>query len=155
MIEWVVAKMAAGWVKVLVVVAALLMPICAVGWAWEGVALHGLSIPFPVIGPFTLMDGAIKARDDAIAARDLAIRDRDIYKGNADRLGKGLDRCNASVDGLAAAAKKFQDAAQALVDQRLKEQREYQSRIAAVSQIKPTDAQCPSVDKIFSTGFGP
>lgn len=159
MIEWIFARMAAGWVKALVVVCACLMPVCAVGWVWEGVSLHGIAIPapsgFPLYGPWRLVDGAISARDAAFKERDQAFHDRDIYKNNADQLDKGLTRCNAGVTGLAEARKTLEKAAQALVDQRLAEQKKFNDRMAAVDRIKPTDEKCPVVDQIFSTGFGP
>ncbi len=145
-------------------VLACLMPICAVGWAWEGVALHGLSVPapsgFPLYGPYVLVDGAIGARDRAIAARQVALgerdaarKDRDRWKGNAQRLGAGLDRCNDSVTDLAVKGKAREAAAQAKVDGLLAKMQGYRNRIAALDRIQPSNAVCPSVDNIFRTGF--
>lgn len=159
MIEWIAAKMASQTVKVLVVLAALAMPMCLLGWVWEGVALHGIEIPLPsgipFFGPWELIHGALADTRAAQAAQAKAEKDRDIYKGNAERLGAGLDRCNAGVKNLAAAGQKLEQAAQALVNLRLAEQRDYAKRRAAVDAIRPTDAKCPSVDSIFTAGFGP
>lgn len=69
-------------------------------------------------------------------------------------LSNGLDKCNIGVKSMETARIAFQRAAQDLVDERLRLQKEYASRIARVGAIKATDAKCPTVDNIFTTGFG-
>lgn len=69
-------------------------------------------------------------------------------------LSNGLDKCNLGVKNLEIARVAFQTEAQKLVDERLRLQREYNTRIARVNALRPTDAKCPTIDTIFSTGFG-
>jgi len=69
-------------------------------------------------------------------------------------ISNGLDKCNLGVTALEDARKAFQDEAQKLVDERLRLQKEYASRISRVNAIKATDAKCPTVDAIFNAGFG-
>lgn len=143
--EWLANKT----IQIVAGVLALLGVVCTPVAIVQTVRLDGVSL----FG-WHLVDGALSARDAANAARDQAVHDRDVWKGNADRLGSGLDRCNASVDSLAAAGQRMQAAAQALVDQRLKEAKQFADRISAVGNVKSTGENCPVVDQIFSTGFG-
>lgn len=69
-------------------------------------------------------------------------------------LSNGLDKCNIGVASLETARKAFQSEAQKLVDERLRLQKEYATRIARVGAIKATDEKCPTVDAIFNAGFG-
>lgn len=90
------------------------------------------------------------------------------YKPMAERLGRengtlirnnlvisnGLDKCNLGVTELKTARLAFQNEAQKLVDERLRLQKEFNTRISRVNALRPTDAKCPTIDTIFSTGFG-
>lgn len=69
-------------------------------------------------------------------------------------LSNGLDKCNIGVKSLEVARQTFVREAQNLVNERLRLQEEYRQRIARVNGIKATDAMCPTVDNIFTTGFG-
>lgn len=69
-------------------------------------------------------------------------------------ISNGLDKCNIGVASLETARKAFQSEAQKLVDERLRLQKEYATRIARVGAIKATDEKCPTVDAIFNAGFG-
>lgn len=80
-------------------------------------------------------------------------RDLVTLRGNQRELQRGLDTCNASVTSLKTASDALNKATQALIEQRLKEAEQFQSRINAVQAIKSTGAKCPSVDNVFQTGF--
>lgn len=160
MIEWIFAKMAAAWVKALVVVAAILMPVCLTGWVWEGVSLHGVAIPapkgFPLYGPWEIVHGALDDTKAAQAARALAEKDRDGWKKAAAQYQSGLNICSAHVAGLGEAAKTWQAAAQKMVDEAIARfKTDYLKRAAAINKIKTTDEKCPMVDQIFSVGVAP
>lgn len=89
--------------------------------------------------------------------RPIALRlERENVKLVANNLviSDGLNKCNIGVKGLEAARLSFQSEAQKLVDERLRLQKEYASRIARVNAIKPTHAVCPTVDAIYNAGFG-
>lgn len=159
MMEWITAKLAGSAFKILVVMAALLMPVCAAGWAWEGVALHGIHIPV-LWWHINLVDGAIGARDRALADRDAAVaartkaeHDRDTWKGNADRLDAGLSRCNKGVDNLAVAGKALHDAAQAMVDQRKRDAEQFDRAIAGMKSIPSSGELCPVGRSILERAF--
>lgn len=156
MIELIFAKMAAGWVKVLVIVAALMMPVCLVSCVTETVKLHGISVPvpggFPLYGPWELVHGALLDTKLAQAAQATAERQRDGWKAEYGKMKGGLETCNASVAALGKAGQTWQAAAQAMVDAALKRQRAYLDAMARVNGIAATDAKCPTVDAIFNAG---
>lgn len=132
---------------------ACLMPICAIGWAVEGVELHGIHIPFPIWGPINLVDGAIGARDAAVTARNKALSDLGTARGNESRLSAGLDQCNASVEKLGAAGKLMVSTAQDMIDKAAALQKSNAAGLAAMAAIKSTDEKCPVALSILQAGL--
>lgn len=94
-----------GWLAgklsgIIIFCVACMAPIFLVAWIWEAVALHGIEIPFPIFGPFHLVDGAIHARELAEHVRDKALADLKTCHTNTDTLTAALNKSNASIEDL-------------------------------------------------------
>lgn len=156
MIEWIAAKLAGSTAKIVVIVMALFMPVCALGWAWEGVSLHGIEIPFPFFGPFHLVDGAIHGRELAEKARDKALGDLVIANGNTDRVRAALDESNASIASLKAESDQRTAAANAALAAEQAKRADLARRLKILDGFK-IDTSSPgaaaiSLDKLISGG---
>jgi len=116
-----------------------------------------VTLPVSVVQSIRLNGMSLLGWEISEGYRPMALRlERENIKLVANNLviSNGLDKCNIGVKSLETARVALQSAAQDLVDERLRLQKEYRDRIARVNAIKPTDAKCPSVDNIFAVGFG-
>lgn len=129
-----ILKLVAGAIAV---VGVICIPVAAV----QTVRLTGLSIPFPFIGPFHIIDGAIHARDLAVKARDAALErerlvraDLKTSRGNEARLRKTIADQNKSIANLKTEADKNKAAADAKVEDAMRKRRAAEARVAEINR---------------------